>query len=86
MVDLAPLFGLLGSITASTIFFPQVWWAWKTKKTKDLSWLTIIIGVLNGFFWIVYGVLKSDPFIYVTNTLLFIATFILAILKKKYDN
>ncbi|MBI4167865.1 MAG: hypothetical protein HY515_02810 [Candidatus Aenigmarchaeota archaeon] len=85
MTDLASIFGLLGAVTASTIFFPQVWKTWKTKRTKDLSWLTIIIGMLNGFFWIVYGLLKLDPFIYVTNTLLFIATTLLAILKKKYE-
>ncbi len=84
MADLASIFGLLGAVTASTIFFPQVFRAWKTKRTKDLSWPTIIIGMLNGFFWIAYGVLKSDPFIYVTNILLFIATTALAVLKKKY--
>lgn len=55
------------------------------KKTKDLSWLTIMIGTLNGFFWVVYGLLKSDPFIYVTNVLLFTATALLVVLKKKYD-
>ncbi|MBI2075864.1 MAG: hypothetical protein HYT72_01280 [Candidatus Aenigmarchaeota archaeon] len=84
MVDLIPVFGLLGSITASVIFFPQVWKAWRTKRTEDLSWLMIAIGVANGFFWIVYGFLKSDPFIYVTNTLLFSATIMLAVLKKRY--
>jgi len=85
MIDFAPFFGFLGSITASTIFFPQVWKTWKTKKTKDLSWPIIIIGVFNGFFWTAYGLLKSDPFIYVTNIFLFTATFLLAIMKKKYD-
>ncbi len=85
MTDLASIFGLLGAITASTIFFPQVWKTWKTKRTRDLSWPTVIIGMLNGFFWIAYGLLKSDPFIYVTNILLFIATALLAIMKKKYD-
>ena len=85
MMDLTFVFGLLGSITASTIFFPQVWKSWKTKRTKDLSWYTIFIGVLNGFFWTVYGFMKSDPFIYVTNILLLTATLLLAVLKKKYD-
>ncbi|MBI4177445.1 MAG: PQ-loop repeat-containing protein [Candidatus Aenigmarchaeota archaeon] len=84
-MDLASVFGLLGAITASTIFFPQVWTAYKTKRTKDLAWLTIIIGILNGFFWIAYGFMKSDPFIYVTNILLFTATVALATLKRKYD-
>ena len=83
MVDLA-IFGLLGSITAASLFFPQVYTSWKTKKTAELAWLTIIIGMLNGSIWIVYGLFRQDPYIYVTNTLLLIATSMLAVLKKKY--
>ncbi len=88
MVDitsLAPVFGLLGSITASTIFLPQVWKAWKTKRTGDLSWFTILLGIANGLLWITYGFMKSDPFIYVTNILLFSATSTLAVLKNRFD-
>ncbi len=84
-MELSAIFGLLGAITASTIFFPQVLQTYKTKRTKDLSWLTIIIGIVNGFVWVIYGFMKSDPFIYVTNILLSIATITLAVLKKKYD-
>ena len=85
MIELAAIFGLLGSVTSATIFLPQVWRAWKTKSTKDLSWYTILIGIANGFFWIVYGFMKSDPFIYVTNILLFSATVTLSVLKNKFD-
>ncbi len=84
-MELSAVFGLLGAITASTIFFPQVLQTYKTKRTRDLSWLTIIIGILNGFVWTIYGLMKSDPFIYVTNILLSIATLMLAVMKKKYD-
>lgn len=48
--------------------------------------MTIMIGVANGFFWIAYGFMKLDPFLYVTNTILFIATATLAVMKKKFDN
>ena len=84
MVELIFLLGLGGSICAASLFFPQVYKAWKMKETRDLAWLTIILGLANGLFWVSYGLLKSDPFIYVTNTLLFIALLLLAILKKKY--
>lgn len=84
-MDIASAFGLAGSITASVLFFPQVWKAWKTKETDELSWLMIGIGILNGFIWTVYGLLKSDPFIYVTNVLLMTAIVMLAALKRKYD-
>ena len=84
MADLAPLFGLLGSITAASLFFPQVWSSYKAKKTHDLAWFGIILGMLNGVFWIAYGLMKLDPFIYVTNMILFVGAFLLFVLKKKY--
>ena len=84
MFNLPQLFGLLGSITAAVLFFPQVFKSYKTKKTKELSWFGIIIGMLNGIFWIIYGLFKSDPFIYVTNTILFTGAFLLITLKIKY--
>jgi MtN3 and saliva related transmembrane protein len=78
------LFGYLGSIFAALIFFPQVLTSYKTKRTKDLSWMGIIIGMLNGISWVVYGLLKGDPFIWVTNSILFIGAFFLMILKRMH--
>lgn len=84
MIDIAQVFGLLGSITAASLFFPQVYASWKTHKTRDLAWSGIVIGILNGFFWITYGLLRSDPFIYVTNIILLIGALLLLLLKKRY--
>ena len=84
MVELVSIIGLLGSVTAASLFFPQVWKSFKTKKTKDLSYITVSIGITNGLLWATYGLIKSDPFIYVTNIILFIATLSLGLLKKKY--
>lgn len=84
MIDITYLFGLLGAITAATLFLPQAWKSYKTKKTRDLAWFGVIVGMLNGAFWVTYGLLKTDPFIYVTNIILFIGAFLLMLLKKKY--
>ena len=84
MENLEIIFGVLGSITAALLFFPQVLASYKSKKTHDIAWFGIAIGLLNGFFWIVYGLFKSDPFIYITNIVLFIGAFLLFLLKKKY--
>ncbi len=78
------IFGYSGSICASLLFFPQVWTSYKTKQTKSLSWLSIIIGLLNGLSWVGYGLLKNDPIIWVTNSLVFTGVFLLMLLKKKY--
>ncbi|HBU06467.1 MAG TPA: hypothetical protein DEB09_00110 [Candidatus Magasanikbacteria bacterium] len=84
MNNLSSIFGLLGSIAAASLFFPQVFKSYKTKQTKELAWFTIIIGMFNGICWIAYGLLKLDPFIYVTNTVLFIGALLLMFLKTKY--
>lgn len=78
------LLGLLGAITASSIFIPQVLASYKNKKTKDIAWFTIIISVVNALFWTGYGFIRTDPFIYVTNMISFVASFLLALLKRKY--
>lgn len=84
MEKVAFFVGFLGSITASGLFFPQVWASYKSKNTKGLSWAGIFIGMLNGLCWVIYGIIKGDPFIYVTNTLFFIGAFLLMLLKHKY--
>ncbi|MDO8663863.1 MAG: SemiSWEET family transporter [Candidatus Wildermuthbacteria bacterium] len=84
MDNVASLFGFLGAITASSLFFPQVWASYKTKRTHDLAWPFIATGILNAIFWMIYGFLKSDPFVYVTNTIIFIGVLLLAVLKKKH--
>jgi MtN3 and saliva related transmembrane protein len=78
------LLGLLGAITASSIFIPQVLSSYKNKKTKDVAWFTIIISLANAVFWTSYGFLKLDPFIYITNIISFVATFLLMLLKRKH--
>lgn len=84
MNTLKTIIGLLASVAASLIFFPQVLASYKSKKTKDLSWFGIYIGLANGVLWIIYGTLKGDPFIYVTNSILFFGALLLLLLKKKY--
>ncbi len=83
-MNLVSLLGLAGSFTAAMLFFPQVYQAWKTKRTEELSWGTVGLGLANGIFWTSYGILKADPFIYVTNAILFSALAMLAVLKKRY--
>lgn len=78
------IFGLLGSITGALLFFPQVIVSFRTKKTGDIAWFAILIGLLNGFLWVVYGLLRKDPFIYGTNSLLFVGALLLLTLKVKY--
>ena len=85
MKNLEFFVGILGSITAASLFFPQVWTSYKTKRTHDLAWSGILIGMLNGVLWLTYGLLKSDPFIWATNTIFLTGAFLLMLLKRRYD-
>ena len=82
--NVSSILGLCGSITAACLFLPQVWASHRTKKTKGIAWTSIFIGLLNAIFWTTYGLLKHDPFIYVTNALCFCGAFLLLLLKKKH--
>ncbi|MEK9156692.1 MAG: SemiSWEET family transporter [Patescibacteria group bacterium] len=84
MITFESVVGILGSLTAASLFFPQVYVSWKAKRTGDLAWFGIIVGMLNGVFWSTYGFLKMDPFIYVTNSILFLGASLLMLLKLKY--
>ena len=84
MENVATLLGFSGSVTAACLFLPQVWSSHRTKKTKEIAWTSILIGLLNAVFWTSYGFLKQDPFIYVTNILCFSGAFLLLLLKKRH--
>ena len=52
--------GLLGVVTGSLTFVPQVYKAWISKSVGDLSIWTILILISNVSIWLVYGILKDD--------------------------
>lgn len=52
--------GLLGVVTGSLTFVPQVYKAWISKSVGDLSIWTILILVTNLAIWLIYGILKDD--------------------------
>jgi MtN3 and saliva related transmembrane protein len=55
-----------GCITISTI--PQIVKVWKTKKVKDISLKTFSILTFGIIVWIIYGILKEDLPIIITNS------------------
>ena len=52
--------GLVGVVTGSLTFVPQVYKAWKSRSVGDLSFWMILILLLNVSIWLFYGVIKND--------------------------
>ncbi|WP_417941683.1 SemiSWEET family sugar transporter [Flavobacterium sp. RS13.1] len=61
------LIGLFAGICVTISVIPQIIKVWKTKKVKQISLLTFGILTFGIAIWIVYGILKKDLPIIVTN-------------------
>ncbi|MFA9187620.1 SemiSWEET transporter [Flavobacterium sp. FBOR7N2.3] len=61
--------GFSAGICVTISVIPQIWKVWKTKKVKDISLLTFSILTFGIAMWVVYGVLKNDLPIIVTNSI-----------------
>lgn len=62
------LIGLLAGICVTVSVIPQIYKVWKTKKVKAISLVTFSMLTVGIAIWVVYGVLKDDLPIIVTNS------------------
>ena len=72
-----------GAITTLT-FLPQVIKTWKEKSAKDISLLMFVIAVTHEIMWIVYGVLRGDMVIVLTNAVILVMSLMMIYFKLKY--
>lgn len=81
---------IMGSIATSVTVvmqLPQIYHTIKIKKTKDISYLYLIICLLNHILWLSYGILDNIniPLI-LCDSLSMVLVFTLIFLKIKYNN
>lgn len=71
-MDFITILGFTAGICVTISVVPQIVKVWKTKKVKDISLLTFGILTFGIALWIVYGILKKDIPILVTNSISFL--------------
>ncbi|MEO8238146.1 MAG: SemiSWEET transporter [Flavobacterium sp.] len=71
------LIGLFGGICVTVSVIPQIIKVWKTKKVKAISLLTFSILTFGIMVWIIYGILKNDWPIIITNSVSFLLNLIM---------
>ena len=72
--------GLLASSLAPLAFLPQVVKTWRTRSAHDFSLATLLMLETGTAFWIVYGLLRGAPAIWLGNGVtLTLAGFILVV-------
>jgi MtN3 and saliva related transmembrane protein len=65
---------------------PQVYKAWQTKRTKDISAPTFIVLLMGISLWTVYGVMKSDIVLITANLTTAILAGAILYLKWQHDD
>ena len=78
------IIGYVAAGVGIVTFMPQVITAWKTKQTKDISFLTFFLLATVSLLWVMYGILMSAVPIIFVNTVIFILSAFLLFLKRKY--
>lgn len=76
--------GILAGIFTTSAAMPQIIKAWKSKKVEDVSWGMFVVLILGVFLWTVYGVIKGDYPIIITNGISTILNSIMLVLIIKY--
>ena len=73
--------GLFGAFLSSVTFVPQVYKAWQTKSTGDLSIWMILILLGNVSTWLFYGIVKNDMAIIIANSIILTLSLVLLYFK-----
>lgn len=78
------IIGYIAGILSVITLAPQIIKLYKTKSTKDLSLLMMIIWCISVFLWMVYGICLSNIPMIITNALVFIMGLIIIFMIFKY--
>lgn len=81
---IAEIIGYIAAAIGTIMFLPQVIKCWKTKQTKDVSFLSFSLLAVGSTLWTIYGILLVAFPIIVVNIILTGSSLCMLYLKKKY--
>ncbi len=84
-VDIADVFGSAGMAAGVSFMLPQVYKSWKTKSVEDISWVMLILLVLNCVAWFSYGYLLASVPLMFTNGIGFVIVSVQVFFKLRYS-
>jgi MtN3 and saliva related transmembrane protein len=76
--------GYAAAIVSGVMFVPQVFRCWRTKETKDVSFLSYTLVAVGALLWFSYGLLLKAPPILLVNSMTFLLSLFVLALKKRY--
>lgn len=79
-------FGYIGGLLASFIFIPQILKMVKTKRSKDLSYTTLLVSNLSSAFLLVYSIDNDITPMIVTTIISLVTRLLIIVLKLYFDS
>lgn len=76
--------GLAGGLMVAFGFVPQIFKAWRTRSTGDISTWTLLVIISGGLLYTAYSILVGDPVFITINVLATGNTLLLLLLKLRY--
>jgi len=81
---LEDIIGWLAAVFTTLIFVPQIIKAYRTKMTRDISMLMMVLAVIGNALWLVQSILISNIPLIVTASLIIVMSMVL--MRFKYMN
>ena len=77
--------GYIGGFLSASIFLPQLYKMYRTKRSNDISWVFIIISIVASIFSLIYYIqIHANPMTY-TNIFSLLTRLLLAYQKAYYQ-
>ena len=83
-MDSITILGLVAGSLTTISFFPQLYKAWKSHSTKDISLVMYLAFCAGILLWLIYGLLISSIPVIAANAVTLVFTFLILLLKLKY--
>lgn len=83
-MDSTAIVGIIAGILTGVSLLPQLIKILKEKKVEDVSILMLLTLLLGLGGWVIYGVMKEDLPIIITNSFSFLVNLIIVFLRFKY--
>jgi len=78
--------GLAAGLFGTIAFLPQVIKLWHSKSSKDISLPSFILLSFGTAAWLIYGFLRLDFPLILTNLVIFVSVILILYIKVKYRN
>ena len=77
--------GYVAGLLTVFAFLPQVAKAWRSRRTRDVSWLMIVLLIVSGLLWLTYGWMTHDVPLVATNAGMVSLNLLILSAKMRFD-